>query len=126
VRRYTLKSLRDQISFVLQDTLLFRTTIWDNIAYGNPSATPQEILRAAKLAWIPTEGASANTPPEIPPDMGRCPGTRLALAVLKHTPTTRRSDQQSSARASNRWAPGGTGVQISRVPVEGLVRGDVV
>jgi subfamily B ATP-binding cassette protein MsbA len=52
VRRYTLKSLRDQISFVLQDTLLFRTTIWDNIAYGNPSATPQEILRAAKLANV--------------------------------------------------------------------------
>jgi subfamily B ATP-binding cassette protein MsbA len=52
VRRYTLKSLRDQISFVLQDTLLFRTTIWDNIAYGNPSATPQEIRRAAKLANV--------------------------------------------------------------------------
>src|SRR4051812_45068612 len=38
IRRYTLKSLRDQISFVLQDTLLFRTTVWDNIAYGNPHA----------------------------------------------------------------------------------------
>ena len=36
IRGYTLKSLRDQISFVLQDTLLFRGTIWDNIAYGNP------------------------------------------------------------------------------------------
>ena len=47
---YTLKSLRDQISFVLQDTLLFHATIWDNIAYGNPRATHQEILRAAELA----------------------------------------------------------------------------
>jgi ATP-binding cassette, subfamily B, bacterial len=50
VRRYTLKSLRDQISFVLQDTMLFRASIWDNIAYGNPRATPHEIMRAAQLA----------------------------------------------------------------------------
>jgi subfamily B ATP-binding cassette protein MsbA len=50
VRRYTLKSLREQISFVLQDTLLFRATIWENIAYGNPRASPHDILRAATLA----------------------------------------------------------------------------
>jgi ATP-binding cassette subfamily B protein len=50
VRRYTLKSLRDQISFVLQDTLLFHATIWDNIAYGNARATHQDVLRAAALA----------------------------------------------------------------------------
>lgn len=50
VRRYRLKSLRDQISFVLQDTLLFRATIWQNIAYGKPDASPNEIRRAAELA----------------------------------------------------------------------------
>jgi ATP-binding cassette, subfamily B, bacterial len=50
IRRYRLKSLRDQMSFVLQDTLLFRTTIWENIAYGKPDAPPDEIRRAAKLA----------------------------------------------------------------------------
>jgi subfamily B ATP-binding cassette protein MsbA len=50
VRRYQLKSLRDQISFVLQDTLLFRTTIWENIAYGKPGASAREIRRAAELA----------------------------------------------------------------------------
>jgi ATP-binding cassette subfamily B protein len=50
VRRYTLKSVRDQISFVLQETLLFRATIWENIAYGKPDAPPKEIIRAAKLA----------------------------------------------------------------------------
>ena len=50
VRTFTLKSLRDQISFVLQDTVLFRATIWENIAYGNPKASPHDILRAAKLA----------------------------------------------------------------------------
>jgi ATP-binding cassette, subfamily B, bacterial len=50
IRRYQLKSLRDQISFVLQDTLLFRATIWENIAYGKPNASPAEIRRAAELA----------------------------------------------------------------------------
>jgi subfamily B ATP-binding cassette protein MsbA len=50
LRRYTLKSLRQQISLVLQDTVLFRTTIAENIAYGNPTATPRDIERAARLA----------------------------------------------------------------------------
>ena len=50
IREFTLKSLRDQISFVLQDTLLFRTSIWENIAYGRPDATRAEIVRAAQLA----------------------------------------------------------------------------
>jgi ATP-binding cassette, subfamily B, bacterial len=50
VRRYRLKSLRDQISFVLQDTLLFHATIWENIAYGRPDASPGAIRRAAELA----------------------------------------------------------------------------
>jgi subfamily B ATP-binding cassette protein MsbA len=50
IRRYKLKSLRDQMSFVLQDTVLFRATIWENIAYGKPGATSKEITRAAELA----------------------------------------------------------------------------
>jgi ATP-binding cassette, subfamily B, bacterial len=50
IRHYTLKSLRDQISLVLQDSVLFRSTLWENIAYGRPGATRAEIVRAAKLA----------------------------------------------------------------------------
>ena len=50
VRGYILKSLREQISFVLQDSLLFHASIWDNIAYGNPRAGHQEIVRAAEFA----------------------------------------------------------------------------
>jgi len=50
IRKYQLRSLRDQISFVLQDTLLFNTTIWQNIAYGKPGASSDEIKRAAELA----------------------------------------------------------------------------
>jgi ATP-binding cassette subfamily B protein/subfamily B ATP-binding cassette protein MsbA len=44
------KSLRDQISIVLQDTLLFSTTVRENIAYGRPDATEEEIIEAAKKA----------------------------------------------------------------------------
>jgi subfamily B ATP-binding cassette protein MsbA len=50
IRKYKMKSLRRQMSFVLQETLLFRATIWQNIAYGKPEASRSEILRAAKLA----------------------------------------------------------------------------
>ena len=50
IRKFTIRSLREQISFVLQDTLLFHAPIWQNIAYGRPDATRAEIIRAAELA----------------------------------------------------------------------------
>jgi ATP-binding cassette, subfamily B, bacterial len=50
IRDFRLKSLRNQISFVLQETLLFRASIWQNIAYGKPEARRAEILRAAEMA----------------------------------------------------------------------------
>jgi ABC-type multidrug transport system fused ATPase/permease subunit len=45
-----LAALRSQIGFVLQETILFHGTVRDNIAYGRPSATDDEIVAAAKLA----------------------------------------------------------------------------
>jgi ATP-binding cassette, subfamily B, bacterial len=50
VRDFTLGSLREQISFVLQETILFHAPIWQNIAYGKPEASRDEIMRAARLA----------------------------------------------------------------------------
>ena len=50
VREITKKSLRAQIAIVLQDTLLFSTTIRENIAYGRPDATDVEIRDAARRA----------------------------------------------------------------------------
>ena len=44
------KALRSNISMVLQDTLLFSTTVRENIAYGRPDATEDEIIEAAKRA----------------------------------------------------------------------------
>lgn len=50
VRHLRQKSLREQISFVLQETVLFHGPVWSNIAYGKPGASRAEILRAAELA----------------------------------------------------------------------------
>ena len=50
VREYKLHRLRDQIGYVLQDTVLFRGTILENIAFGRPDATRAEIVEAARLA----------------------------------------------------------------------------
>jgi subfamily B ATP-binding cassette protein MsbA len=44
------KSLHDQISYVLQENVLFNDTVWQNIAYGKQRATPGEIRRAAEMA----------------------------------------------------------------------------
>jgi ATP-binding cassette subfamily B protein len=50
IRQFQQRSLRRQISFVLQETVLFRGPIWQNIAYGKPDASRAEIHRAAELA----------------------------------------------------------------------------
>ena len=50
VKRYTVKSLRDEITFVPQEPMLFRATVAENIAYGKPGASMEEIEEAARLA----------------------------------------------------------------------------
>ncbi len=50
IRNYSLQSLREQISLVLQDSLLFSGTIRENIAFGRPDANDEEILAAAVTA----------------------------------------------------------------------------
>ncbi len=50
IRQATVSSLREQIGIVLQDTTLFATTIRENIAFGRPDATMEEIVAAARSA----------------------------------------------------------------------------
>ena len=50
LRDYKIHGLRNQIAYVLQETVLFRGTVAENIAYGRGSATRDEIVEAAKLA----------------------------------------------------------------------------
>jgi ATP-binding cassette, subfamily B, bacterial MsbA len=50
LRDIRLQSLRENISIVQQDTMLFNTSVFDNIAYGRPDAKEEEVLAAAKTA----------------------------------------------------------------------------
>ena len=50
IRTFTIRSLRRQIAFVLQETQLFHAPVWQNIAYGRLEATRDEIVEAARLA----------------------------------------------------------------------------
>jgi ATP-binding cassette subfamily B protein len=50
VRQVTAESLRKQIGIVLQDTFLFSTTVMENIRFGKPDATDEEVIAAARLA----------------------------------------------------------------------------
>ena len=52
ISQVTQNSLRNHIAIVPQDTVLFNTTLKDNIAYGNPNATDEEIMHAASLAHL--------------------------------------------------------------------------
>jgi subfamily B ATP-binding cassette protein MsbA len=50
IKQYQQRSLRNQMSFVLQETVLFHAPLWQNIAYGKPNCTRNEIIKAAELA----------------------------------------------------------------------------
>ncbi len=54
VRDVTLNSLRRQIGMVLQDTFLFSTTVMENVRFGRPDATDEEVIQAIKLAHADT------------------------------------------------------------------------
>jgi subfamily B ATP-binding cassette protein MsbA len=50
VKQFQQKSLRRQMSFVLQETVLFHAPVWQNIAYGKPNCTRAEVIKAAEMA----------------------------------------------------------------------------
>jgi len=54
VREVTAESLRSQIGIVLQDTFLFSASVMDNIRFGRPDASDEEVIEAAKLAYADT------------------------------------------------------------------------
>ncbi|HKW19361.1 MAG TPA: ABC transporter ATP-binding protein [Terriglobales bacterium] len=50
IKQFQQESLRQHMSFVLQETVLFHASVWQNIAYGKPGSTRAEIIKAAKMA----------------------------------------------------------------------------
>ena len=57
ISKVTLESLRDQIGVMLQDTFIFSGTVMENIRYGRPDASDEDVIQAAKevmaheLSW---------------------------------------------------------------------------
>jgi ATP-binding cassette subfamily B protein len=93
VRQFTMKSVREQISFVLQDTLLFRATIGENIAYGKPEASRAEIIKAAQVANADefiekmTDGYDTLLGERgVTLSGGQCQRIAIARAVIRDTP----------------------------------------
>ena len=57
IRCLTLESLRRQISIVLQDVFLFHGTVRENILFGRPGATEEEMIQAARVAMAEAQSA---------------------------------------------------------------------
>jgi subfamily B ATP-binding cassette protein MsbA len=93
VREFQQKSLRDQMSFVLQESILFRAPIWQNIAYGKPEATRSQIYRAAELAnahkfiaQLPNDYDTIIGERGLTLSGGQCQRIAIARAIIRNTP----------------------------------------
>ena len=93
IRKFTQKSLRSQISFVLQDTVLFSGTIWDNIAYGCPDASHSQIVKAAEAAnamefieKLPEKFSTAVGERGVTLSGGQRQRIAIARALVRNTP----------------------------------------
>lgn len=129
IRCYTLSSLRDQVSFVFQEPVLFATTIAENIAYGKPGASREEIVDAARRAGI--DGMISRLPDGYDTQLGERGGTlsggqrqcvTIARAIIRNSPIvaldelTTGLDPESSAlvlRALDGLMEGRTVISIS-------------
>ena len=111
IRHLTLESVRTQISVVLQDTLLFATTIEENIASGAPGSAPEKIREAAKLANIhsfieslPKKYKSELGERGVTLSVGQRQRISLARAALREAPLLTLDEPTSSLDAENRRA----------------------
>lgn len=111
LRHLTLESLRMQVSVVLQDTLLFATSIEENIAYGAPENTPEDIRNAAKLANIhefieSLPGGYSTQVGErgVTLSAGQRQRIALARAALRQSPILILDEPTSSLDKENRFA----------------------
>ena len=93
IKHFTQKSLRGQISFVLQDTVLFSGTIWDNIAYGCADASEAEIVKAAEAAnamefieKLPNKFDTAVGERGVTLSGGQRQRIAIARAIIRNTP----------------------------------------
>ncbi|MBI3768888.1 MAG: ABC transporter ATP-binding protein [Deltaproteobacteria bacterium] len=93
LREYRLRELRSRIAMVLQPALVFPTTLRENIAYGRPFATDEEVARAARMAQL--DGFLAQLPQGLATPVGEQGATvsdgerqriTIARAILRDAP----------------------------------------
>jgi subfamily B ATP-binding cassette protein MsbA len=120
IRDYKQDSLVDQIGVVLQESLLFQTTIRENIAYGSPKATFEEIQEAARLAYC--EDFIRNLPKGFETVVGERGGTlsggqrqriAIARAVIRDTTGLDAVSEEIVMRALERLMEGRTTLMIA-------------
>lgn len=111
VREYTLESLRTQVSVVLQDAQLFATSIGENIAFGVPDASPEDIRRAAEFARASEfiealpEGYETQVGERgVTLSMGQRQRITLARAVLRQSPILILDEPTTGLDPENRQA----------------------
>ena len=106
IRNFTLKSLRDSITFVPQEPMLFRATVAENISYGKPGASMPEIREAAQLAGA--DGFIRELPEDYETVLsergeslsgGQRQRISVARAMLRHTPVLILDEPQSGLDA---------------------------
>jgi len=93
LRQFKIRSLRSQMSFVLQDTLLFYAPVWQNIAYGRPEANRKEIIEAAEQAnadefirEMPEKYDTMVGERGVTLSGGQRQRIAIARAIIRHTP----------------------------------------
>jgi ATP-binding cassette subfamily B protein len=111
IRNVTLESLRMQVSVVLQDTLLFATSIEENIAYGAPDSSAEEVREAARLANIhdfieslPDGYATQVGERGVTLSVGQRQRIAVARAALRKAPLLILDEPTSSLDKENRHA----------------------
>jgi ATP-binding cassette subfamily B protein len=141
IRGYTQKSVRDQISFVMQETLLFRAPVWQNIAYGKPDASRREIMQASELAYasefiekMPEGYDTMIGERGVTLSGGQRQRIAIARAIIRHTPILildeptaglDAASEQTVLEALNRLMEGRTSVVVAH-HLNTIRRADVV